>query len=301
MFRPTSGKRRREKPSFESRSSRLSWNSALVSGTYVNPFTGECMSVREVIELCGFWRRLIDKNCELGGGLGFAFWKQDNVGALMWGGAAPFQFLRTASEICSGEASVAVWRSKVPPAALAELEEQGRPLVEVEDGFLRSQGLGADCVPPLSITVDGAGAHFDPARPSELEALLQNGVFDQPLINRARRLRRLIVDAGLSKYSRGDVELNRRCEGRRHILVPGQVEDDRSVQTEGADLPQTSTCSSGFESRRPTPTFSTSRIQTWLRDTERERSPTGSVFNMPMKSLPTRRFHRSLRWWTKSM
>jgi capsular polysaccharide export protein len=210
--------------------------SALASETYVNPFTGEGMSVREAIELCGFWRRLIDKNRELGGGLGFAFWKQDNVGALMWGGAAPFQFLRTASEICSGEAPVAVWRSKAPPAALAELEAQGRPLVEVEDGFLRSQGLGADCVPPLSITVDGAGTYFDPAKPSELEGLLQNGVFDESLIDRARRLRRLIVDAGLSKYSRGDVELIRRCEGRRHILVPGQVEDDRSVQTGGCGL-----------------------------------------------------------------
>ena len=209
---------------------------ALLCGTYVSPFTGEGMSVREAIELCGFWRQLIDKNRELGGGLGFAFWKQDNVGALMWGGSAPFQFLRTASEIRGGDAPIAVWRSKAPAAELAELEGQGRPLVEVEDGFLRSRGLGADCVPPLSITVDGAGAYFDPSSPSELEALLQDGAFDEQLISRARRLRQLIVEAGLSKYSRGDVQLNRRCEGRRHILVPGQVEDDRAVQTGGCGL-----------------------------------------------------------------
>lgn len=209
---------------------------ALNTGTYASPFTAEPMGVREAVELCGFWRRLIDRNRELGGGLGFAFWKQDNVGALMWGGTKPFQFLRAASEICSGDAPVAVWRSKVPADVLADLEEQGRRLIEVEDGFLRSHGLGADCVPPLSITVDGAGAYFDPARPSELETLLQDGVFDEQLIDRARRLRQLVVKAGLSKYSRGDVELNRRCEGRRHILVPGQVEDDRSVQTGGCGL-----------------------------------------------------------------
>ena len=77
--------RRRENSSFENRSSRPNWRLVLC-GTYVSPFTGEGMSVREAIELCGFWRQLIDKNCELGGGLGFAFWKQDNVGALMWGG-----------------------------------------------------------------------------------------------------------------------------------------------------------------------------------------------------------------------
>ena len=86
----------------------------------------------------------------------------------------------------------------MPAAELAELEGQGRPLVEVEDGFLRSRGLGADCVPPLSITVDGAGAYFDPSSPSELETLLQDGAFDEQLISRARRLRQLIVKAGLN-------------------------------------------------------------------------------------------------------
>lgn len=211
-------------------------DSALISGTYRNPFTGERVGAREAIGLCGFWRGLIDKNRDLAGGLGFAFWKQDNIGALMWGGTKPFQFFRSESEISSSNVPVAVWRSKAPAAALEKLEAQGRHVIEVEDGFLRSQGLGADCVPPLSITVDGAGAYFDPSQPSELETLLQDGVFDDELTDRARRLRQLIVDAGLSKYSSGDVELNRRCEGRRHILVPGQVEDDRAVQTGGCGL-----------------------------------------------------------------
>ena len=203
--------------------------------SFVNPFTGKHIEVGELIELCGFWRSLIDKNRGVAGGLGFAFWKQDNVAALMWDGEKPFRFARTASEIRPG-GPVAVWRSKAPAATIEELEKQGHNLIEVEDGFLRSQGLGADCVPPLSITVDSAGAYFDPATPSELENLLQNGSFDETLIDRARRLRELIVAAGLSKYSRGEAELGRRSEGRRHILVPGQVEDDRSVQTGGCGL-----------------------------------------------------------------
>ena len=208
---------------------------ALSVQAFVNPFTDAPMEAQEAIELCGFWRGLIDKNRGVASGLGFAFWKQDNVAALMWDGEKPFHFARTASEIRTG-AAVAVWRSKAPAAAIEELEKQGHNLIEVEDGFLRSQGLGADCVPPLSITVDSAGAYFDPATPSELENLLQNGSFDETLINRARRLRQLIVAAGLSKYSRGEVELGRRRERRRHILVPGQVEDDRSVQTGGCGL-----------------------------------------------------------------
>ena len=203
--------------------------------SFVNPFTGEPIEIGEAVELCGFWRGLIDKNRGLAGGLGFAFWKQANVAALMWDGSQPFRFFRTASEVPAGGAPVAVWRSKVPAAAIEELEKQRRNLIEVEDGFLRSHGLGADCVPPLSITVDGAGAYFDPAAPSELENLLQNGSFNAALLDRARCLRQLIIAAGLSKYDRGEVELSRRSD-RRHILVPGQVEDDRSVQTGGCGL-----------------------------------------------------------------
>jgi capsular polysaccharide export protein len=106
----------------------------------------------------------------------------------------------------------------------------------VEDGFLRSQGLGADCVPPLSITVDRLGAHFDPSHPSELELLLQKGEFDEATLARARRVRELIVEAGLGKYERGGEQLDRPQDDRRLILVPGQVEDDRAVLTGGCGL-----------------------------------------------------------------
>jgi capsular polysaccharide export protein len=108
--------------------------------------------------------------------------------------------------------------------------------VEVEDGFLRSQGLGADCVPPLSIVVDRKGAYFDPGQPSELELLLQRGEFDDATLVRAARLRQRIVDAGLGKYQSGKERVDRPAGNRRHILVAGQVEDDRSVQAGGGGL-----------------------------------------------------------------
>jgi capsular polysaccharide export protein len=85
--------------------------------------------------------------------------------------------------------------------------------------------------------VDQRGPYFDPRKASELELLLQNGVFDEELIARARTLRRLIVEAGLAKYEQSSVAALERPGGaRRHILVPGQVEDDRSVQEGGRGL-----------------------------------------------------------------
>ena len=200
-----------------------------------NPFTGEPMTASEAVDLCGFWRRLIDSNRGIAGGLGFAFWKQDHVAPLLWNGTAPFRFLRAAPD-AKPSGAIALWRAKAAPQAVHALECLDAPLIEIEDGFLRSRGLGADCIPPLSITVDRLGAHFDPTVPSELECLLQDGDFDDRLLARAGELRRVIVAAGLGKYGQGSAAVERPAGKRRHILVPGQVEDDRAVQTGGCGL-----------------------------------------------------------------
>jgi capsular polysaccharide export protein len=202
---------------------------------FENPFTTESMSVREAIELCGFWRRLIDSNRGIAGGLGFAFWKQEHVAPLLWNGSEEFPFVKSAAGVTPG-ASIAVWRSKASSDVLADLDRAGSRLIEVEDGFLRSKGLGADCIPPLSITVDALGAYFDPSGPSELERLLEDGSFDDETLRRAAELRQTIVEAGIGKYEQGGTGLDRPAGDRVHILVPGQVEEDRAVQSGGCGL-----------------------------------------------------------------
>ncbi|HEY8591987.1 MAG TPA: beta-3-deoxy-D-manno-oct-2-ulosonic acid transferase [Sphingomicrobium sp.] len=194
---------------------------------YRNPFSGEPMDLAEAIELCAFWRQLIESNGAIDAAIGFASWKRETVEPLLWSGRQ-MQFVSRADAVPEGS-NVALWRSRTPPAQLAELEKRAGALIEVEDGFIRSAGLGADCVPPLSIVVDRLGAHFDPSKPSELEQLIEAGGCPPDVVARARELRRTIVDAGLSKYSAGGGSLDRRSADRRHILVPGQVEDDRSV------------------------------------------------------------------------
>lgn len=199
---------------------------------YTDPFTGEPMDLAAAIALCGAWRRLIDGNRDIGGAIGFAFWKRAAVAPLLWGGEGAVRFLSHPEALRPGE-RLAVWKSRTAPAVLAELERTGAPLIEVEDGFIRSVGLGADCVPPLSITVDRLGAHFDPAGPSELEHLLQGGDFSEALLVRARQLRALIVASGISKYGVGGKPARRSGGDQRRVLVPGQVEDDRSVRSGG--------------------------------------------------------------------
>jgi len=196
-----------------------------------DPFNGAAISALEAIALCGFWRRLIDGNRGIVAALGFAHWKKPTVAPLLWNGReTPFR--RSLPQLCpAGE--VALWRSRVAPADNAKLAD--KPVLEVEDGFIRSAGLGADCVPPLSIIVDGRGVHFDPTRPSDLENLLEHGGFAPDLLARAAALRSAIVAAGVSKYEQGATgPLPRPGGARRHVLVPGQVEDDRAVTSGGA-------------------------------------------------------------------
>ncbi|WP_435532919.1 capsular polysaccharide biosynthesis protein [Tabrizicola soli] len=101
------------------------------------------------------------------------------------------------------------------------------PCLRVEDGFLRSRGLGADLVPPLSLVTDDRGIHYDPARPSRLDALL---AAPMPPGGEARAgaLISALRQRGLSKYNLAAPPLPALPKGRR-ILVPGQVEDDASI------------------------------------------------------------------------
>jgi capsular polysaccharide export protein len=207
----------------------------LASCAYANPFTGEAMSLSDAIKVCAHWRQLIDSNRSIAAAVGFAAWKKATAAPLLWAGSTGVPFTTRLRGIAAGD-QVAAWKSRVGAATLAELGDRGAQLVEVEDGFIRSVGLGADCVPPLSLVVDRLGAYFDPQRPSELELMLQNGSFPRELLDRARRLRKLIVEVGVSKYDIGQHAVERRAGRRRHILVPGQVEDDRSVLCGGGPV-----------------------------------------------------------------
>lgn len=205
----------------------------LTGWRWTNPFDGTVLTPLEAIELCGFWRRLIDANRKIHSVLGIAYWKKPTVTPLLWGGE-PVPYGRSLADVTEGQA-VAIWRTRLSAAQERELTAMSPTVMEIEDGFIRSAGLGADCVPPLSIIVDALGAHFDPTGPSELERLLEDGQFSPELLARARAVREAIVEGGLSKYEVGGVRsLARPGGGRRHVLVPGQVEDDRAVTSGGA-------------------------------------------------------------------
>lgn len=108
-----------------------------------------------------------------------------------------------------------------PPARLSVLR--------IEDGFLRSVGLGADLIRPMSWVVDSRGIYYDATQASDLEHLLAHASFDAALLERAAFLRKRIVNARLTKYNVGATAWQRPTTAKHVILVPGQVESDASL------------------------------------------------------------------------
>lgn len=203
---------------------------------FISPYTNQAIEPAKAIELCAFWRSVIDSNRDTGSALGFAPWKRPTVAPLLWAGSGPVPFNAPPEP---GK-PLAIWRSRLSARELGVLARGGNALLEVEDGFIRSVGLGADCVPPLSIVIDRLGIYFDPGRESDLERLLIDGDFSSELLARARDIRELIVSQGVSKYELAASSPDPRDIVRGSILVPGQVEDDRSVLLGGGEV-QTNT------------------------------------------------------------
>ncbi len=71
----------------------------------------------------------------------------------------------------------------------------------MEDGFVRSVGLGSDLIRPLSLVLDERGIYFDPTQPSDLEHILNTAEFSGEELARAYHVREFIVAHGITKYN----------------------------------------------------------------------------------------------------
>lgn len=152
----------------------------------------------------------------------FPYWKRPVVRQCF--PASHIYFIEHAGALPAGSTLI-LWGMRAVPDAVAK----GVRVLRMEDGFLRSVGLGADLIRPISWIVDELGIYYDATRRSGLEKLLALGDFDEALLLRSARLRARVVAAGLTKYNVGTGTWQRPAGVQRVILVPGQVESDASL------------------------------------------------------------------------
>ncbi|WP_244900097.1 capsular polysaccharide biosynthesis protein [Oceanimonas baumannii] len=108
-----------------------------------------------------------------------------------------------------------------------------QPVWRMEDGFLRSVGLGSDLRRPGSLVIDPVGMYYDPRTPSAIEQYLKHHDFSELELQLGEQLLTHFKEQALTKYNvgvRSRFGWREQAGERPLLLVPGQVDDDASVQ-----------------------------------------------------------------------
>ena len=208
---------------------------------YLDPHAGRACDFTRVAEVVSHLRAEAERRATPTDCFGMRSWKHDFVG-LHLGGGAPGAFppghvthhrdAGAAIAAAGGRGGrVGFWAAKTGETDRRAVEESGLPKVEIEDGFLRSRGLGALLTFPGSLALDERGIYYDPRSASDLEAMIQTGGFTDETLERADGLIAAYRGRGLTKYNLHQVDPPPvPPDGRPLVIVLGQVEDDASIR-----------------------------------------------------------------------
>lgn len=231
--------RRSERPSLEAVVAAVYQRYCL----YLSPLTGQPCSALEIARLLSARRRRDAETAGTTHVIGVHPWKHAAIAPFVTGRRSTVTWTMRPDEALERQRAqggrIVIWSSREPEGFAARAGEQGAPLVRMEDGFVRSVGLGANLEAPFSLVLDRRGIYYDPSGPSDLEVILQTADFRSELVERAANLRRQITAARLSKYNVGSGDIGtlmQAADGRRRVLVPAQVANDASVVRGGGAI-----------------------------------------------------------------
>ncbi|AUI66645.1 MULTISPECIES: capsular polysaccharide biosynthesis protein [Glaesserella] len=200
---------------------------------YIDPNTQEAGSIFDVID---YLQRAKLLNQRLAGNLycvGMSLWKQAVIKPFFKLPLCHLHFVSSQKKLenqpLAENAKLLIWGAGKP--ALHEFAQQHHlPVLRMEDGFIRSVGLGSNLVAPLSLVVDDLGIYFNVEIPSRLEWILQNQHFSNWDLTQADIIKQRLVSENIGKYNVGSQGFKLVQTEKRTILVPGQVEDDASIR-----------------------------------------------------------------------
>ncbi|MEM6759785.1 MAG: capsular polysaccharide biosynthesis protein [Pseudomonadota bacterium] len=193
---------------------------------WYDPFRDQLCGIEEVIETLAAETRAWRADHRGWVASGMRLWKRRPM-QRVFGRWTPMRFDDDPARARAMERPWMVWAGKA--------EVGDADAVRVEDGFLRSRGLGAELVPPLSLVTDASGIYYDPSRPSDLEGLIRARRSlrpDQAL--RAERLVRMLTAHALSKYNLPGAVPD--LPDGPKVLVVGQVENDASIRLGAGEI-----------------------------------------------------------------
>lgn len=132
------------------------------------------------------------------------------------------------------------WGRKRSGQKAVELARKcGTSFVLLEDGFIRSLGLGVDSSPSFSIVEDDVGIYYDATAPSRLENILNTYDFalDETLMRTACEAMALIRKHRISKYNNAyGVPDGYFGDDTKRVLIVAQTAGDASLHYGMGDL-----------------------------------------------------------------
>lgn len=225
--------KRREKRSFL----QLFTAAYLQYSRYINPNTGESGTIFDVIEYLHNAKSYAERVKGTLYCIGMSLWKRSIIKPFFHFPQCNLVFTslralqkKVQKQPLEPEAKLLVW-SNGKPELLDFAKQHNLPVLRMEDGFIRSVGLGSNLVAPLSLVTDDLGIYFNAEMSSRLEYILQNQHFSENDLATAENLRQQLILSNIGKYNVGNSGFQLSIKDRKTILVPGQVEDDASIRT----------------------------------------------------------------------
>ncbi len=213
---------------------------------YLEPYDRTVSDINTIIPILAHIRDTYNKNRCIESFYQVTPWKRKRIkkmfkphGSSAWPGKKLF-FSNPEKAIAMAKkrhGSLVAWSSRIDDTLQAKCAKQKVPLLRLEDGFVRSVGLGANFNLPMSLIIDGKGIYYDPRQPSDLEHLLETHTFTAAEKQRAANLRRTMIDASITKYNLSESSQALSFpHDKQLILVPGQVDNDASIKLGGNNM-----------------------------------------------------------------
>lgn len=237
----------------------------LLYSHYFDPISDKPCELEHLLDFMQRQREMFKRNRGVNYCLGFPPWKRAYLRRFLYSPWGKTKFVRSVddlqkhlqsdSDTSANPQRVIVWgHVDQYPGLLASLPAGMHP-VQVEDGFIRSVGLGKYYIPPASLVFDRQGIYYDPNQVSDLEAILATQQFTPQQLSNAQHLIEQLRRGQISKYnvgiSRLPGDLLEQAKDKTAVLVVGQVENDASIKLACNDINTDIALLKQIKSQRP--------------------------------------------------
>ena len=180
---------------------------------YCNPVSQRRCEIEEIVELLKYqqhprtqWNTLYL--------VGFSFWKRSFMAVFcqhlakkpIFTNKNPYKLAKTLTK----NEQMLVWGNKFPTLI---------NVLRVEDGFIRSSGLGSNLCKPSSLCIDSLGMYFNAQRLSQLETSLMGSNLTQEQYLDAVELLTLLKQQKVSKYNLSSVAHYQKPNTQKKVLL----------------------------------------------------------------------------------